>query len=57
MNKIIKNAKRVELNIKISTAFLNTQTLDIIQQNTNFYVAARIIKKKLKKKKKLMKTQ
>ena len=30
MNKIIKNAKRVELNIKISTAFLNTQTLDII---------------------------
>ena len=30
MNIITKNAKRVELNTKIVTAFLNTQTLKII---------------------------
>ena len=30
MNIITKNAKRVELNTKIATAFLNTQTLKII---------------------------
>ena len=33
MNMIIKNVKRVEWNIKITTVFLNTQTLEIIFRN------------------------
>ena len=33
MNMITKNVKRVEWNIKITTVFLNTQTLEIIFRN------------------------
>ena len=37
--------KVVELNIKIVSAFLNTQTLRIIEQNADFKVVIRIIEK------------
>ena len=46
---IIKNVNHAELNTKIESAFLNTQTLKIIYQNTNVYVAVRIIKKSFMK--------
>ena len=40
-----KNAKSVELNTRIETAFSNTQILEIVQQNTNNYVITRVTKK------------
>ena len=43
---MIKNVKLVELNIKIVTTFLNTETLKMI---ANVYVETRIIKKSLMK--------
>ena len=49
MDMIIKNVNHAELNTKIESAFLNTQTLKIIYQNTNVYVAVRIIKKSFMK--------
>ena len=36
---ITKNENRVEINAKIVSAILNTQTLKIFQYNTNDYVA------------------
>ena len=47
MNMIIKNMKYVELNTKITTAFLKTKTLNLIQQNKNVCVVTKIIKKGL----------
>ena len=49
MDMIIKTVKHAELNTKIASAFLDTQTLKIVWQNTNVYVAIRIIKKSFMK--------
>ena len=46
---VIKNVKLVELNTKIVTAFLNSQTLGMISQDTNVYAVIGIIKKILMK--------
>ena len=47
MDMIIKIVKHAELNTKIASAFLDTQTLKITWQNKN--VAIRIIKKSFMK--------
>ena len=39
MDATIKKVKLAELNINIATAFLNTQTLKMIQQNKSVYFA------------------
>ena len=44
-----KNVKLVELNINIVTFFLNTQTLEMMQQNTNIYAVTKSVKKSLMK--------
>ena len=49
MDMIIKNVKKSELNIKIVSAFLNMQTLKMIQQNANVYDVTKIVNKTLMK--------
>ena len=49
MDMIIKNATRVELNTKIVSAVLNTQTLKMILYYVNVYVAIGITQKGLMK--------
>ena len=44
-NTMIKFVKIADLNANIATAFLNTQTLDMILWKTNVYIKIRIIKK------------
>ena len=39
MDAAIKKVKLAELNINVATAFLNTQTLKMIQQNKSVYFA------------------
>ena len=39
MDATIKKVKLAELNINVATAFLNTQTLKMIQQNKSVYFA------------------
>ena len=46
---MIKNVKFVELNMNIKTVFLNTQNLQMIQQNTNVYDETKIINNSLMK--------
>ena len=46
---MIKNVKLAKLNINIATVFLKTQTLKMIEQNTNIYVVTKIINKSLMK--------
>ena len=46
---MIKNVKLIKLNSNIATTFLNKQNLKMISQNTNVYVATRIIEKNLMK--------
>ena len=40
---MIKNAKIAELNISIVTAVFNTQSLKMIQWNTNVYAVTKIV--------------
>ena len=47
MDIMIKSVRLLKLYINIATAFLNTQTLKMIQSNTNFYVVTKIIDKSL----------
>ena len=49
MDTMIKNVKLVKLQAKYVTVFLNTQTLNMIQQNTNIYVVTKIINESLMK--------
>ena len=49
MDMIIKNVKKSKLNIKIVSAFLNMQTLKMIQQNANVYDVTKIVNKTLMK--------
>ena len=49
LGMMIKNVKHVELNMKIASAVLNTQTLKMILWNTDVNVVITIIKKSLKK--------
>ena len=42
---IIKDVKQAELNIKIVTAFLNTQTLKMISQNANVNIVTKVTNK------------
>ena len=44
-NTMIKFVKLADLNANIATAFLNTQTLNMILWKTNVYIKIRIIKK------------
>ena len=44
-NTMIKFVKVADLNANIATAFLNTQTLNMILWKTNVYIKIRIIKK------------
>ena len=44
-----KNVKFVELNMNIKTVFLNTQNLQMIQQNTNVYDETKIMNNSLMK--------
>ena len=46
---MITNVKLVEINIDTATAFSNTQTLKMIETNTNVYVVTKIINKSLMK--------
>ena len=45
MDKKIESEKRVELNSNIVSPVSNTQTLKVIYQNQNVYVAEKITKK------------
>ena len=45
MDKKIESEKRVELNSNIVSPVSNTQTLKVIYQNKNVYVAEKITKK------------
>ena len=38
MDRLTENVKYAEINTKIMSAFVNTQTLNMIQQNTSVYV-------------------
>ena len=44
---IVKNVKSMELNYKIVSAVLNTQTLKMIKHYTNVYLPVRITNKSL----------
>ena len=44
-NTMIKFVKLADLNANIATAFLNTQTLNMILWKANVYIKIRIIKK------------